>query len=159
MQRLESGSAGGVIVYDMSRFSRRPIEGERLIESAERGLTVLDSESEYDLGSGPMARNSSVTCSAPPRTTRTTCTRKVKRGKRVKAMNGESNATSAGLFGYELDGGTVRGGRGRRCCAEFVARLLAGDSQDAMIKDLNRPVGSRRAAGGARGPAPVYGRC
>ena len=27
MGRLESGESGGVIVFDMERFSRRPIEG------------------------------------------------------------------------------------------------------------------------------------
>src|SRR5689334_12936792 len=42
MARLETGAAAGCIVYELSRFSRRPIEGERLIEAAERGLLVLD---------------------------------------------------------------------------------------------------------------------
>jgi site-specific DNA recombinase len=49
MSRLEAGATGGVVVFDMARFSRRPIEGERLILAAERGLVVLDSEGEYDL--------------------------------------------------------------------------------------------------------------
>jgi hypothetical protein len=27
MSRLESGATGGVVVFDMARFSRQPIEG------------------------------------------------------------------------------------------------------------------------------------
>src|SRR4051794_34484174 len=49
MDRLESGDTGGVIVFDLARFSRKPIDGERLITAAENGLIVLDSEGEYDL--------------------------------------------------------------------------------------------------------------
>src|SRR5439155_15596977 len=47
MERVESGVSNGVRVFDLSRFSRRPIEGERLIEVAERGRWVLDSEHEF----------------------------------------------------------------------------------------------------------------
>src|SRR5256885_13974141 len=49
MKRLESGEAAGVIVWDLERFSRRPRDGERLIDAAGRGLLVLDSDSSYDL--------------------------------------------------------------------------------------------------------------
>lgn len=40
MCRLEAGATGGVVVFDMARFSRRPIEGERLILAAEQGLAT-----------------------------------------------------------------------------------------------------------------------
>jgi site-specific DNA recombinase len=49
MSRLESGEAGGVIVYDLERFARQLADGERLVKAAERGLLVLDSEGSYDL--------------------------------------------------------------------------------------------------------------
>ena len=49
MDRLERDVSGGVIVFDLERFSRQPKDGERLIELAANGLVVLDSESEYDL--------------------------------------------------------------------------------------------------------------
>lgn len=49
MTRLESGAAGGVIVFDTARFSQRRIEGERLIFAAQRGLVILDSEGDADL--------------------------------------------------------------------------------------------------------------
>ena len=37
MERIESGEAGGVIVYDLERFARQLKDGERLDDSAERG--------------------------------------------------------------------------------------------------------------------------
>src|SRR5258708_36093311 len=51
MARLESGASGGVIVFDLERFTRQPAEGERLIAAAERGMLVLDSDAEFDLTS------------------------------------------------------------------------------------------------------------
>src|SRR6266545_427665 len=49
MGRSESGACDGVIVYDLSRFSRKVIEGERLLELAARGLRVWAWSGEYDL--------------------------------------------------------------------------------------------------------------
>lgn len=49
MRRLESGSSNGVIVYDLTRFSRKPREGERLVDLADRGLRVWALSGEYDL--------------------------------------------------------------------------------------------------------------
>src|ERR1700722_1275071 len=46
MDRLERGVSGGVIVFDLERFTRQPKDGERMIELAASGLLVLDSESE-----------------------------------------------------------------------------------------------------------------
>ena len=60
MERLESGASGGVIVFDMERFSRKPKEGERLIVIAERGLVVLDSDAEFDLTSVAARRHSAT---------------------------------------------------------------------------------------------------
>ncbi len=49
MRRLESGLCDGVIVDDLTRFSRKIIEGERLVELAARGIRVWSSSGEYDL--------------------------------------------------------------------------------------------------------------
>src|SRR6266511_3951354 len=38
MARLESGACDGVIVYDLTRFSRKIREGERLVELAAKGI-------------------------------------------------------------------------------------------------------------------------
>jgi site-specific DNA recombinase len=37
MRRLESGLCDGAIVYDLTRFSRKIIEGERLVELGRQG--------------------------------------------------------------------------------------------------------------------------
>ena len=136
MKRLESGAAGGVIVYELSRFSRRPIEGERLIEAAERGLLVLDSESEYDL-TGANGRKQFRDMLSAAAYYSDDLSRKVKRGKRAKAMAGQVD--NAGWqdrpFGWEPDGITVREPEAAwiRWAAEHI---LHGDSQDALIRHL-----------------------
>src|ERR1051325_9221811 len=38
MDRLERGVSGGVIVFDLERFTRQPKDGERMIELAACGL-------------------------------------------------------------------------------------------------------------------------
>jgi site-specific DNA recombinase len=40
MERVESGTCDGVWVLDAMRFSRKPSEGERLIEAAANGVKV-----------------------------------------------------------------------------------------------------------------------
>src|SRR5712691_4614062 len=42
MDRLERGVSGGMIVFDLERFTRQPKDGERMIELAATGLLVLD---------------------------------------------------------------------------------------------------------------------
>jgi hypothetical protein len=49
MARLESGESDGVWVYDVSRFTRKPNEGERLIQAAMNGKRVWSWAGEYDL--------------------------------------------------------------------------------------------------------------
>ena len=135
MSRLEAGATGGVVVFDMARFSRRPIEGERLILVAERGLVVLDSEGEYDLttANGRKAFRDQLNAAAYESDRLST---RVKRGKRVKAMRGETNH-SRRPFGFEQDGVTVRQSEST-VLREMVARMLAGESQDHIAHDLNQ---------------------
>jgi site-specific DNA recombinase len=135
MSRLEAGATGGVVVFDMARFSRRPIEGERLILVAERGLVVLDSEGEYDLTTANGRKTFRDQLNAAAYESDRLSTR-VKRGKRVKAMRGEPNH-SRRPFGFEQDGVTVRGSEAV-VLREMVARMLAGESQDRIAHDLNQ---------------------
>ena len=135
MSRLEAGATGGVVVFDMARFSRRPIEGERLILVAERGLLVLDSEGEYDLttASGRKAFRDQLNAAAYESDRLST---RVKRGKRVKATRGEPNH-SRRPFGFEHDGMTVRVPESV-VLREMVARVLGGESIDHIVCDLNQ---------------------
>ncbi|MFE7720711.1 recombinase family protein [Nocardia rhizosphaerihabitans] len=134
MTRLESGATGGVVVFDMARFSRRPIEGERLIDAAEKGLTVLDSEGEYDLmtANGRKAFRDQLTAAAYESDRLSS---RVRRGKRLKAARGEPNHTHR-PFGFEPDGITPRASEAA-VIGEMVARRLGGDSYRAIAIDLN----------------------
>jgi Recombinase/Resolvase, N terminal domain len=135
MSRLEAGAMGGVVVFDMARFSRRPIEGERLILAAERGLVVLDSEGEYDLTTANGRKTFRDQLNAAAYESDRLSTR-VKRGKRVKATRGGLNH-SWRPFGFEQDGVTVRESESV-VLREMVARVLARESQDRLAFDLNQ---------------------
>ncbi len=134
MDRLECGVSGGVIVFDLERFSRQPKDGERMIELAASGLLVLDSESEYDLRTpnGKKAFRDAINAAAyysDRLSTRTT------RGKKLKAMSGEPNGSSR-PFGFETDLVTIRQDEAG-ILGELTRRFLAGESQDALVDDLN----------------------
>jgi len=57
MARLESGAANGVIFYDVTRFSRKVLEGERLVEAAERGIRVWSLTGEFNLATADGRRH------------------------------------------------------------------------------------------------------
>jgi DNA invertase Pin-like site-specific DNA recombinase len=148
MARLESGAAGGVIVFDLERFTRQPAEGERLITAAERGLLVLDSDAEFDLASasGKKAFRDAMTAAAYYSDR---LSDRVTRGKRLKAMAGEPNGRVTrehGPFGF-LPDGTTPHPEESEVLRELVRRFLDGEPQDALIADLN-----------ARGVLTSYGK-
>src|SRR6266566_9588736 len=102
MDRLESGLSGGVIIFDLERFSRQPKDGERMIDLAARGLLVLDSESEYDLTTpnGKKAFRDAMNAAAYYSDRLSS---RVQRGLGLKARTGEV-AHSTRPFGF-ADGG------------------------------------------------------
>jgi site-specific DNA recombinase len=132
MARLESGVTGGVIVFDLARFSRRPIEGERLIAAAENGMLVLDSENDYDLTTANGKKHFRDQMAGAAYESDRLSTR-VKRGKKAKAMRGEPNVSSR-PFGFEADGVTIREDEAA-ILRDWTARFLAGESQDALIAE------------------------
>lgn len=133
LRRLESGATGGVVVFDLERFSRQPAEGERLLAAAGNGLRVLDSDSEYDLTS-PSGRKAFRDQMAAAAYYSDRLSSRVKRGKRIKAANGEVDKRRS--FGFEPDGVTLRADEAA-IIREHARRLLAGETQDALIRELN----------------------
>ena len=136
MDRLERGVSGGFIVFDLERFTRQPPDAERMIELAARGLVVLDSESEYDLTtpSGKKAFRDAINAAAYYSDRLST---RARRGKRLKAMSGEPNTTTR-PFGFEDDFVTVREAEAEaEIIRELTRRILAGESQNALVRDLN----------------------
>src|SRR6266568_3527364 len=134
MDRLERGVSGGVIVFDLERFSRQPKDGERLIELAANGLVVLDSESEYDLrtANGKKAFRDAINAAAYYSDRLST---RSARGKKLKAMAGEPNG-SVRPFGFEDDRVTQREDEAA-ILRELTTRLLDGELPDALVADLN----------------------
>ena len=132
MTRLESGESGGCIVYDLSRFSRRPKDGERLIDAAERGLLILDSESEYDL-TQPNGKKQFRDALNAAAYYSDDLQRKVKRGKKLKASQGKVDERRS--FGFEPDGVTVRESEAA-IIREMAARLLVGETQESLMAEL-----------------------
>lgn len=134
MERLESGASDGVVVFDLARFSRRPSEGERLIEAAERGLIVADSESTYDLstGAGRKAFRDQLASAAYYSDE---ISARTKRGKLAKARLGEPNHARR-PFGFEQDGVTVREEEARHI-RDVTARFLRGETMESIVAHLN----------------------
>src|SRR6266568_7209974 len=134
MDRLESGISGGAIMFDLERFTRQPKDGERMIDLADSGLLVLDSESEYDLTTpnGKKAFRDAINAAAYYSDRLST---RSARGKKLRALGGEPNGGHR-PFGFDSDLITVREDEAA-VLRDLTARFLAGDTQDALIAELN----------------------
>jgi DNA invertase Pin-like site-specific DNA recombinase len=99
MARLEAGEAHGVWVRNLDRFTRKPMEGEKLLEYAERGTIVLAGDGHYDLTTArgiKAFREDMVDAAFESDRIK----ERTKRGKRAKAYRGKSNATFRGFARY-----------------------------------------------------------
>jgi site-specific DNA recombinase len=160
MRRLETGESDGVWVYDLTRFSRKPIEGERLIEAAQRGARVLSRSMEYDLttADGRSAFRDAMNKAA---TESDKISERVKRGKKRRARKGHH---AGGQRGYGMPGleakpkGWQKGDprvsvpaerveAEREVIREGYRRLLGGETATSVVRQLR-----------ARGVCGVNGR-
>jgi DNA invertase Pin-like site-specific DNA recombinase len=135
MDRLEAGVSGGMIVFDLERFTRQPKDGERMIDLAVAGLLVLDSESDYDLTtpSGKKSFRDAINAAAYYYSDR--LSNRVKRGLRLRAMEGAPQGHQR-RFGFEPDHVTVREEEAE-IIREATKRLLAGETRAAVVSDFN----------------------
>ncbi len=134
MDRLESGISGGAIMFDLERLTRQPKDGERIIDLADRGLLILDSESEYDLTTpnGKKAFRDAINAAAYYSDRLST---RVQRGLRLKAMAGAPNG-SGRRFGFEEDRVTIRQDEAD-IIREMTSRVLAGEPLLQLVAVLN----------------------
>jgi DNA invertase Pin-like site-specific DNA recombinase len=134
MDRLESGISGGAIMFDLERLTRQPKDGERIIDLADRGLLILDSESEYDLTTpnGKKAFRDAINAAAYYSDRLST---RVQRGLRLKAMAGNPNG-SGRRFGFEEDRVTVRQDEAD-IIREMTNRVLTGEPLLGLVADLD----------------------
>ena len=104
LTRLEAGESDGVVVFDLPRFARRPADGERLITAAERGLSILDDGSEYDLTTASGKKNFRDNLNGAAYYS-DMISESSRRGKQYKASQGEADCRRS--FGFSADGVTV----------------------------------------------------
>lgn len=150
MHRLESGASDGVIVYDLSRFSRKMAEGERLVTCADAGQTVWSVFGEYNLGTADGRRhfrNDMVSAAGES----DKISERVTRGKTKKARRVKTNASHRGfaMAGYLPNPeGWLPGDlrtyvpadqlqAEREAVQELARRLLKGESWASMVRWIN----------------------
>src|SRR6266542_3813756 len=150
MRRLEAGESDGVIVYDLTRFSRKIREGERLVELAARGLRVWALSGEYDLATADGRRHfrESMVAAAGESDK---ISERVKRGNLRRARKGRHHGGGR-AFGMPGNLPTPAGwepgdqrepvpaeqlAAEREVIRECYARLFAGEPLAALVRNLN----------------------
>jgi DNA invertase Pin-like site-specific DNA recombinase len=150
MARLESGAADGVMFYDVTRFSRKILEGERLVEAAERGIRVWSLTGEYNLATADGRRHFREAMVAAAGESDKNSER-IKHGKIRRARKGRTagGARSYGMPGWapapeDWEPGDPREmvpdeqvAAERAVIAECYERLLGGEPLPAVVRDLN----------------------
>ena len=151
MARLESGAADGVIFYDVTRFSRKVLEGERLVEAAERGIRVWSLTGEYNLATADGRRHFREAMVAAAGESDKMAERiahgKVRRARKGRTSGGARSFGMPGLMprpeGWEP--GDPRAmvpeeqvAAERRVIAECYERILGGEPLVKVVRDLNR---------------------
>lgn len=150
MDRLESGACDGVMFYDVTRFSRKIREGERLIEAAERGMLVWSLTGSYPLDTADGRRHfREDMVSAASESAKNA--ERIRHGKKRRARKGK---LAGGQRGYGMpgllpkpDGWTEDDPREmtpagqvaaeRDVIAECARRILAGEPVPDITRDLN----------------------
>lgn len=154
MLRLETGVSNGILVWDLSRFSRKPMEGERLLALAEEQVVVASLSTTYNLRSaeGRKQFRNKMTDNAGESDT---ISERSRRGMRLKAKRGKSLATQRGFGrdGYlprpkredgQPDADAMRERvpaeqleREREAVRDAAKRLIAGEPLSAIAAEWN----------------------
>jgi len=164
MQRLEAGESDGVMVLDVTRFSRKVMEGERLLELAKRGVRVWSVAGSYELTTADGRRHFREAMVAAAGES-DKISERVRRGKARKARRGRP---PGGTRGFGMPGWlpapagwepgeprepvpAERVEAERDVVREVYRRLLAGESLGRLVRELNtrgvRTVASGRWSG------------
>lgn len=143
MARLEAGESDGVIIYDLSRFTRNHKDALRIAEAAERGVAILDSDKAWDL-TDPDTMKQFWDLVTANRYFSALTSKKTRRGKEIRAQDG-LNHGGPRAFGFEPDGMTIRESEAE-VIRELADRMLKGESQGELTADLNAR-GIRTATG------------
>jgi DNA invertase Pin-like site-specific DNA recombinase len=151
MARVESGESDGVWVYDITRFSRKIKEGERLIEAAARGIAVWSKYAQYDLttadGRAHFRDDMVAAARESDKISERTRNGRARRAKRGRGAGGQRALGMPGWFpvGPEWEKGDPREAvpaeqveKERAVIRECYDALLSGTSTlSQLVKDLN----------------------
>jgi DNA invertase Pin-like site-specific DNA recombinase len=151
---VKDGRIDAVVVWDLDRLHRRPIELERFFETADAvGLRCLASVGgDVDLESGQgvlVARIKGAVAAEEVSKIR----QRVLRKHRELAEAGKVGGGGTRPFGFEADRRTVRADEAE-VIRELVARLLAGESTRSLCVELAER-GVRTPAGKPWKPSPL----
>jgi site-specific DNA recombinase len=100
--RLESGASDGAVIFDIERLLRRVEDALKIIDLAERGFMIYDSDGQYDLTT-PQGQKSFIDAAAGAQYFSHRLSTRVRRGNRLKALNGEGRTGKYRPFGFDLD--------------------------------------------------------
>jgi site-specific DNA recombinase len=111
VKRLETGDSDGAVIFDVERLLRTVEDALRIVKLAERGLRrgfkIYDSDMEYDLTS-VSGQDAFYKAAVSAQTYSHRLSKKITRGNRQKALNGEGKRGRYRAFGFENDSTTVR---------------------------------------------------
>jgi site-specific DNA recombinase len=154
MKRLEAGVSTGMLVWDLTRFSRKPPEGERILARAEDGIVIASLSTTYNLVSaeGRKAFRNKMNDNAYESDI---ISERSRRGIRLKAKRGKPINTTRG-FGrdgylprpkredgsYDTDALRVRVpeetlARERAAIQDAARRILSGEQQSVIAEEWN----------------------
>src|SRR5829696_1869009 len=131
---IEAGKLGAVVVWDLDRLHRRPVELEHFIELADRhrlALATVSGDTDLATDSGRLfARVKGAVA-------RSESERKSARQKRAAAQAAEMGKPHKGPrpFGYEGDGMTIRENEAEAVRSAYDS-LLAGGTLTRICRDL-----------------------
>lgn len=149
---LEAGLLDAVVVWDLDRLTRRPIEIEHFIDLADRKKVALASVGgDIDLSTD----NGRMYARIKGAVARQEIERKSTRQKAANDQSAETGTPHAGrrAFGYSRDGRTINeaeAGEYRR----IVSELLSGASLRSIVRDLQER-GVRTTAGNPWRPTEI----
>jgi site-specific DNA recombinase len=138
LEDLASGARDGVLVYDLSRLTRRPLELEQFFEviDAARVRQVRAVAGLADLGSGDNLLVARIMGAVAAKGSATK-SRRLKRKMLQNAQMGLPHGRSLRPFGFDEDGITHRPDEAA-IVREMATRFIAGESLRSLCTDLDR---------------------
>jgi hypothetical protein len=134
MEAVERGEAGGILLWEVSRFCRRPMDMEKLIALAETGGIVIDGPGgRYDLTTKDGRRDARTATTAAAYESDTISARS--RAGLARKMRAGKPMGGGRTYGFEVGGQVYRPAE-VKIIREVAKRMLRGESIRSITLDL-----------------------